>query len=58
MNSLFATTHIGNFAITVYIQHAGVYLKTFEANGAAPSNAAVAVTNLFQLLFWWREVQI
>jgi len=34
------------------------YLKTCEANGAAPSKGAVALINPYQLIIWWREVQI
>ena len=50
MHSLFAATHLGNLTITVYIRQAAAYLKTCEANSAAASNAAVALTNLYQLL--------
>ena len=50
MHSLFAATHLGNFSITVYIRQADAYLKTLEANGAAPPDPAVALRNLYQLL--------
>jgi len=50
MHSLFAAAHLGNFTITVYIRQAAAYLKTCEANSAAPSNAAVTLINLYQLL--------
>jgi hypothetical protein len=50
MNSLFAAAHLGNLPITVCIGQTAAYLNTCEANGAAPSNAAVALINLYQLL--------
>jgi hypothetical protein len=50
MDSLFAATHLGNLTITVHIRHPAAYLKTCEANGAAPRNPAVAFINLYQLL--------
>jgi len=50
MHSLFATAPLGNLTITVYIRQAAAYLKTCEANGAAPRNPAVALINLYQLL--------
>jgi len=50
MYSQFAAAHLGNFIITVCIGQAAAYLKTCEANGAAPLNAAVALINLYQLL--------
>ena len=34
--------HLCNLPITVCIGQAAAYLKTYEANGADPSNAAVA----------------
>ena len=37
-----AAAHLCNLPITVCIGQAAAYLKTCEANGAAPSNAAVA----------------
>ena len=58
MDSLSAAAHLCNLPITVCIGQAAAYLKTCEANGAAPSNAAVALINLCQLLIRWREVQI
>ena len=58
MYSLSAAAHPCNCPITVCIGQAAAYLKTCEANGAAPSNAAVALINLCQLLIGWREVQI
>jgi len=58
MHSLFTAAPLGNFTITVYIRQAAAYLKICEANGAAPSSAAVALINLYQLILWWREVQI
>jgi len=50
MQSLFAAVQLDNFTITVYIRQAAAYLKTCEANGAAPSNAAVVLINLYQLI--------
>ena len=50
MHSLFAATHLGNFAITVYIRQAAACLKTCEANVATPRHAAVTLINLYQLL--------
>jgi len=50
MHSLFTTAQLGNFTITVYIRQAAAYLKTCGANGAAPSNGAVALINLYQLI--------
>jgi hypothetical protein len=50
MDSLFAAAPLGNLAITVYIRQAAVYLKTCEANDAAPCNAAVALINLYRLI--------
>jgi hypothetical protein len=51
MYSLLAAAHLGNFTVTVCNGQAAVYLKTCEANGAAPCNAAVTLINLYQLLF-------
>jgi len=42
MDSLSAAEHLCNLPITVCIGQAAAYLKTYEANGAAPSNAAFA----------------
>jgi len=50
MHSLFTAAPLGNFTITVYIRQAAAYLKICEANGAAPSSAAVALINLYQLI--------
>ena len=50
MYSQSAAAHLCNLPITVCIGQAAAYLKTCEANGAAPSNAAVALINLCQLL--------
>jgi hypothetical protein len=50
MDSLFPATHLGTLTITVYIRQAAACLKTYETNGAAPNNAAVAFINLYQLL--------
>ena len=50
MHSLSAAAHLGNLTITVYIRQATAYLKNCEANGAAPSNAAVTLINLYQLM--------
>jgi hypothetical protein len=51
MDWLFAAAHLGILTITVYILQAGAYLTTFEAYGAATCNTAVALMNLYQLLF-------
>jgi len=50
MDSFFVAAPLGNFTITVYIRQAAAYLKTCEANGAAPCNAAVTLINLYQLI--------
>jgi hypothetical protein len=50
MYSLFAAAHLCNFTITVCIGQAAAYLKTCEANGTAPCNAAVTLINLYQLV--------
>jgi len=50
MYSLFAAAHLCNFTVTVCIGQAAAYWKTCKPNGTAPLNAAVAITNLYQLL--------
>jgi len=50
MHSLFAAALFCNLIITVYIKQAAAYLKTCEANSAAPRNAAFALINLYKLL--------
>jgi len=58
MHSLFTAAPLGNFTITVYIRQAAAHVKPCEANDAAARDAAVTLINLYQLLIWWREVQI